>query len=57
MSSDSSAQHNKIAAQQGPIPIAIVTVSDTRTPETDVNAAYLREQIAARRASSSSPIA
>ncbi len=45
--SSSSAQHKAIAAQQGPIPIAIVTVSDTRTPDTDVNAAYLREQIAA----------
>jgi molybdenum cofactor biosynthesis protein B len=43
----SSAQHRSIAAQQGPVPIAIVTVSDSRTPETDVNAAYLREQIAA----------
>ncbi len=32
---------------RGPIPMAIVTVSDTRTPETDVNAAYLREQITA----------
>ncbi len=46
-SESSSAQHKAQAAQQGPIPIAIVTVSDTRTPETDVNAAYLREQIAA----------
>jgi molybdenum cofactor biosynthesis protein B len=43
----SSAEHKSIAAQQGPVPIAIVTVSDSRTPETDVNAAYLREQIAA----------
>lgn len=43
----SSAEHKAIAAQQGPVPVAIVTVSDTRTPETDVNAAYLREQIAA----------
>ena len=44
----SSSQHHKaIAAEQGKIAIAIVTVSDTRTPETDVNAAYLREQITA----------
>ncbi|MBP8973858.1 MAG: molybdenum cofactor biosynthesis protein MoaB [Anaerolineae bacterium] len=43
----SSTQHKATAAQQGPVPIAIVTVSDTRTPESDVNAAYLREQIAA----------
>jgi molybdenum cofactor biosynthesis protein B len=41
----SSAHHKEIAARQGPVPIAIVTVSDTRTPETDTNAAYLREQI------------
>ncbi len=41
----SSQQHRDIATQQGPVAIAIVTVSDTRTPETDVNAAYLREQI------------
>lgn len=48
MTSDSSSsQHRAIAAQQGPVPIAIVTVSDSRTPETDVNATYLRERIAA----------
>ncbi len=41
----SSAQHKAIAARRGPVKIAIVTVSDSRTPETDVNAAYLRGQI------------
>ncbi len=41
----SSEQHRAIAHQQGPISITIVTVSDTRTPETDENAAYLREAI------------
>jgi molybdopterin adenylyltransferase len=46
-SSGSSAQHKATAAKQGPVTIAIVTVSDTRTPESDVNAAYLREQITA----------
>lgn len=46
-SESSSAQHKETAAQQGPVSIAIVTVSDSRTPETDVNSAYLREQIAA----------
>lgn len=45
--SSSSDQHRAAAAQQGSVPLAIVTVSDTRTPESDVNAAYLREQIAA----------
>ncbi len=43
----SSALHKEIAAEQGPVPVAIVTVSDTRTPETDVNAHYLREQLTA----------
>ncbi len=47
MGSQSSAHHKAQAAQKGPLAVAIVTVSDTRTPETDVNAAYLREQIAA----------
>jgi molybdenum cofactor biosynthesis protein B len=42
----SSAAHHALAEGQGPIPVAIVTVSDTRTPETDVNAAYLRERLA-----------
>jgi molybdenum cofactor biosynthesis protein B len=44
----SSETHRALAAaQEGAVTIAIVTVSDTRTPETDVNAHYLREQIAA----------
>ena len=34
-----------MAARRGPVKIAIVTVSDSRTPESDVNAAYLRQQI------------
>ena len=45
--SESTLQHKKKAAHQGPVAVAIITVSDTRTPETDVNARYLREQIAA----------
>ena len=32
---------------RGPVAVAIVTVSDTRTPETDVNGQYLRQQLAA----------
>ena len=36
-----------MAAEHGSVLVAIVTVSDTRTPETDKNAAYLREQLAA----------
>ena len=46
-SSASSASHKAMAAEQGTISVAIVTVGDTRTPETDVNAQFLREQIAA----------
>ena len=45
-SSASTKQHREAAAEQGAVKVAIVTVSDTRTPETDKNAAYLREQIA-----------
>lgn len=41
----STPQHKALAAERGPVAVALVTVSDTRTPETDVNAAYLREQI------------
>jgi molybdenum cofactor biosynthesis protein B len=31
----------------GPVPIAVVTVSDTRTPDTDQNGLFLKAQIAA----------
>ena len=41
----SSEQHRAMAAEGGPVTMAIVTVSDTRTPDTDVNAHYLRKQI------------
>ena len=44
--SASTAQHRETAAEQGPVKVAIVTISDTRTPETDKNSAYLREQLA-----------
>jgi molybdenum cofactor biosynthesis protein B len=43
----STQQHRALAAQRGPVSIALVTVSDSRTPETDVNARYLREVIEA----------
>ena len=45
MSSPSSKQHKKSASDRGPVRVAVVTVSDTRTPETDVNGRYLGEQI------------
>ncbi len=43
--STSTAQHKAIAAERGPVPVAIVTVSDSRTPETDTNRHYLQTQI------------
>ena len=45
--STSTQQHREMATEEGPVAVAIVTVSDTRTPETDKNAAFLREQLAA----------
>jgi molybdenum cofactor biosynthesis protein B len=39
----SSELHRKAAEGQGSVPIAIVTVSDTRTPETDVSGRLIRE--------------
>ncbi len=41
----SNQQHREMAAQSGAIAIAIATVSDSRTAETDVNAHYLRKEI------------
>jgi molybdenum cofactor biosynthesis protein B len=35
--------HHAQAAQEGAVPLAIVTVSDTRTPETDVSGQTIRE--------------
>ena len=45
--STSTQQHREMATEEGPVAVAIVTVSDTRTPETDKNAIFLREQLAA----------
>jgi len=39
----SSELHRKQAEEQGSVPIAVVTVSDTRTPETDVSGALIRQ--------------
>ncbi len=41
----SSKDHKKIASKQGKVNFAIVTVSDSRTEETDSNAHFLCEQI------------
>lgn len=43
--SESTQQHKVCAGEQGPVPVAIVTVSDTRTPETDVNRRFLEDAI------------
>jgi molybdopterin adenylyltransferase len=43
--SHSTAQHKEIAAERGPVSIALVTVSDSRKPETDTNAQYLKTEI------------
>jgi molybdenum cofactor biosynthesis protein B len=45
MPSPSASDHKQKAAGRGPVSVAIVTVSDTRTPETDVNGKYLRDAI------------
>ena len=47
MPSQSSQQHKQRAARRGPVTVAIVTVSDTRTEETDVNGRYLRQAVEA----------
>ena len=39
-------EHHQKARQMPPARLAIVTVSDSRTAETDVNGKYLKEQIA-----------
>ncbi len=44
---ESAAQHRRHARQEGRIPVAVVTVSDSRTPETDTNYHYLKEAVAA----------
>ena len=38
-------QHHQQAASGGAVRLAVVTVSDTRTPESDVNGQWLRQQI------------
>jgi molybdenum cofactor biosynthesis protein B len=39
-------EHHRKAAEMLPARIAVVTVSDSRTPETDTNGLYLKQQIA-----------
>jgi molybdenum cofactor biosynthesis protein B len=45
MSSPSTQQHREIAAQQGPVHVAIVTVSDTRTRENDTGGDLIENRI------------
>jgi len=47
MTTPSSERHHRAAAGRGPVPVGIVTVSDSRTAETDTNGAWLRRAIAA----------
>ena len=47
MTSPSSDLHHRLASDRGPVRIAVVTVSDSRTHETDTNGQWLREAIAA----------
>src|SRR5438045_4998531 len=44
----SSVDKHREAAGHGPVTVALVTVSDTRTPETDENGLYLRKQFTSR---------
>lgn len=48
MASESTQQHRAEAAKKGPVACAIITVSDTRTPETDTSGAAIRERLLAR---------
>lgn len=43
--SESTEQHRAAAGELGPIPVAIVTVSDTRTEDDDHSGGFLREAV------------
>ncbi len=45
MSSESTERHRALAASKGPLGVAIITVSDSRTPETDTNRHWLESAI------------
>ena len=47
MSSKSTSEHRSIASEGGPLGVAVVTVSDSRTPETDLNGNFLKASIEA----------
>ena len=46
MTSPSSSEHKRRAAERGPVTLAVVTVSDTRNAKTDANGAYLSAAVA-----------
>ena len=46
MMSESTQAHREAAHGRGPVPCAILTVSDTRTPETDSSGHAIRERLA-----------
>jgi molybdopterin adenylyltransferase len=39
--------HRAAAAEKGPVLVGLITVSDTRTPDTDENGTWLRERVEA----------
>ncbi len=41
----SSRHHRSLAARQGPVAVAIVTVSDSRTEDSDINGTFLKSRI------------
>lgn len=45
MMKGSSDRHKALAASQGPISVALLTVSDSRSKNTDINAQYLERQL------------
>lgn len=47
MSSPSTEQHRAIAQKLGPIPVAVITVSDTRTPDNDTGGDLITQRITA----------
>ncbi|MFN3648826.1 MAG: molybdenum cofactor biosynthesis protein B [Armatimonadota bacterium] len=47
MPSESTQQHRAAAAERGPVACAVLTVSDTRTPETDTSGQLIRERLEA----------
>ncbi len=47
MPSASTEQHKQIAAKQGPVKVAVITVSDTRTRENDTGGDLIESRIAA----------